>query len=264
LPYFLTLPVQYQRWLYQGYAYQWNNLTPAGKQAYASSGVRHHLTGFQYFMKYQLINLPDILGWWKLDGQSGALALDSSRNSLDATIFGASLTDGVIDRAYHFDGLNDYLNCGSSTILDPPDSFCFECWFKVPPVAAVKFMVRRYTGAGRNGYAIILNDVGQLLFYLPDSVGWKQARTLNRYDDDTWYHLICQWDTTIDIFIDGLEVAYHTHNTCLGRLPAAANTYIGCDELLTSHLPGDLDNIILGNRPLDTTEILRHSSRRYP
>ena len=48
-------------------------------------------------------------GWWKFDGD----ATDSSGNGNDGTVNGATLTTdrhGEANRAYSFDGVNDYIS----------------------------------------------------------------------------------------------------------------------------------------------------------
>lgn len=114
LPYSLTLAQQYQRWLYEDYCYLWHQQSQAVKALFRSNGVRFHLTGYQYWMKYMLQNLPDIAGWWKLDDNAGARTIDSSRHLNHANVIGASPSVGVIDGCFSFDGINDYLEAPHS------------------------------------------------------------------------------------------------------------------------------------------------------
>jgi hypothetical protein len=53
-----------------------------------------------------------------------------------------------------FDGVNDYVNCGNSSALNPSSSFTLSCWFKISNLEEVdgesKGLVGKYTGAGGN------------------------------------------------------------------------------------------------------------------
>ncbi|MBA7668783.1 hypothetical protein ES703_76899 [subsurface metagenome] len=106
-----TLLQLYHRWDYQDGVFYWHSLTPAQKQAYQTQARPYHMTGFAYFMRYYLTNLPGLAGRWRLDEGSGITARDSSKNSNPGTIVGATwikLPNSLF--ALSFDGLDDYVN----------------------------------------------------------------------------------------------------------------------------------------------------------
>lgn len=259
-----TLPQVYQRWLYEDYAYLWTQQTPTTKASFAAQGSRFHLTGFQYWMKYNLKNLPDIIGWWHLDEKAGTIAKDFSRNAFNGTIYGALPTAGVINGAFSFDG-NDYIAFGTNPLLRP-DTFTFECFAKI-------------TLTGRDGPLFIFRD------YFSPGIGvemssrpiiilggynyryFSATNPVNIYDG-TYHHLlfIITGNGQNDIlnskmYADGKPQAiYSTENSGLPRTKLAC--FLGGKSFPC--LLGSVDEARLYNRILDTTEILRHSLRRYP
>ena len=262
--YLYTLPQAYQRWLYEDYAYLWTQQSAATRRAYAADGVRFHLTGFQYWMKYQLTNLPDIAGFWKLDRGSIVYALDASRNLNRLTIIGASPADGLIDRALYFDGLNDRL---IRVVTPSLTSFTAKSLdFFIKPTA--------FTGAYRYPYHAGFNiaPYGDDCVYedTTNRLRWELKRpdgtwawTRFTYTPDIWIHACFTWDgQNLRSYKDG----------SLAHGPIAFTGTIDCSSTLLSFgaytlgwwAEMHLDNIIIYNRALDPTEVKRHSERRYP
>lgn len=259
-----TLPQLYQRWLYEDYAYLWRQQSLAIKQEYATAGSRYHLTGFQYWMKYHLTNLPDIAGWWKLDEKAGAIAYDSGRNANHGTIFGATPTTGVIDGAYDFDAINDYINCGNKPSLDCTTAITIEFFFTRLMAGAWSHLVTKGTD---ESYQVREDATGNLLWgFLGVDMAWYNVWTGVPLTNGTLFHLVGTFDgANVKAFIDGYQAGAST--PCLTTIRPTANPVC----IAWSHLlnpvrkpSGMWDNVIIYNRALDDAEILRHSLRRYP
>lgn len=259
-----TLAQAYQRWLYQDYAYLWTQQTIGVRQQYSSAGVRHHLTGFQYWMKYQLTNLPDIAAWYKLDQQSGALTPDSSRHLNHATVSGPSLTPGIIDHGYLFDDLNDTIVSPHIPAYDNGlDPFTAIIFTKTPATGAWDILLTRWQDANNRWY--IMADATAHPRIFVRIAGVEQAVLTGTLPiDDNLPHVIIITvvpGTLLTLYFDGLWNAQMaiTNTTWdsnagfrIGSAPAA------------SYFGGLLDNAIVLNRLLDTTEIARWAERRYP
>lgn len=264
LPYFLTLPVQYQRWLYEDYAYLWTQQSQAIKDFYRASGGRHHLTAFQYWMKYQLTNLPDIAGWWKLDEKTGAIAYDSSRNSNHGAIIGAGPAIGVIDGGYFFDGVNDRITVPHSESLSISGYHLSMEMGLSPRTLVPAPLTRIITSKLPWGPGFRINtDLTGLGFTVHTTNGaltvtWPAP--LVAYKE---YHVTGTYDgVQILLYLDAVPTVPLAENGAL--VINALPFYIGTNSALNRYSSGVFDNIILRDRTLDQTEITRHSARRWP
>ena len=259
-----SLPQAYQRWLYEDYAYLWRQQLVATRQQFASAGVRFHLTGFQYWMKYQLKNLPDILGWWKLDEKAGAIAYDSSRLLNHGTIVGASPAPGVIDSQLYFDGLNDMVAVFPVIPFDfSSRQISLECFVYVVAATAAQqaftsdspvprhFAFIRWLD-GSTSFEVFVSGVRQLV-----SIG-----TITNIGQQ--YHLLATYDAIIGqgtLYIDGIQDCQLA--LAIGTIDPWLWPFFGLYVPATwSNIK--MDNVIFYNRILDPTEALRHSLRRYP
>lgn len=68
-----------------------------------------------------------LVGWWPFNGNAN----DESGNGNNGTVNGASLTAdrfGVADKAYSFDGLNDYIEVLNSPQLNSVNNFTLSIW----------------------------------------------------------------------------------------------------------------------------------------
>lgn len=259
-----TLPQAYQRWLYEDYAYLWTQQSLATRQSYQSLGVPFHLTGFQYWMKYNLTHLPDIAGMWRFDSISGAITPDSSRNLNHGTLIGASPSTGLIDGALLFDGLNDQVNCGSDSSLDLTSDKTFECFLRLttPGTTAIGTIFHRIYAPYAVGYMFVfsLTGLGGLSYYNFNLGAWRHS--IGIVNDGNWHHVAvsCQ-APNLTFYIDGQPsgvFGFAGAPTCI--TDAIFGVYPGNIRWFK----GDIDHFIAYNRALDATEILRHSLRRYP
>lgn len=259
-----TLPQLYQRWLYEDYAYLWRQQSAATRAGYRTGGSRFHLTGFQYWMKYHLANLPDIAAWWKLDEGGGAIAYDSGRNDNNGVIIGASPTDGYIGRAFLLDGTNDWIVIPTTPSLDLRTAQTFECLFNLETSALSQYFFNK--GIFANEWlAIAISPIRGLYFYT--KTGGVLRTTTTAAGAFNWgdtHHLLCTLDPpNARIYLDAVDITtvFGAH---VSPNPTTQPTYIGVDDSLLNRVKGILDNVIYYNRVLDLTEIQRHSLRRYP
>lgn len=259
-----TLAQMYQRWLYEDYAYLWTQQSIPTKQLYATAGSRHHLTAFQYWMKYNLTNLPDIAGLWKLDHSTDPIAYDSSRNANNGTIFGTTSTLGVINGALDFDGINDAIQIPTSPSLDITAAITIEATLYVPSLLAVtETVVAKYWFDSNYMLRKLAN--GKIIFDLFDPNS-KSVTSDNPIQAATFTHLLgtATPGATMNLYIDGIKQS--------GTAPFTGVMPVTIDDVRIGgkapgpweQLTGIIDNVIIYNRPFDDTEALRHSLRRYP
>lgn len=264
LPYFLTLPSQYQRWLYADYIAQWNNLTDTEKQVWRSAGSRRHLTGLQEFMRYNLKYLPDLAGYWKLDSNHGATTPDSSRNGNVGTIIGASPATGIIDRCLSFDGINDDVTIPHHASLDVGTGDFTLLLFIKAPLQTVNWreLLNKGTSgvSGWNLYDHLAGTPRLRIGFLGPGGPFNPCIPLN-YTTDIWQHLAFVIDWTADTgttYLNGALVA-STPNLP-AYVPGTANFTIAGPNNWT----GIVDHLLIFNRALTAAEVYAHSQRRWP
>ena len=259
-----TLPQAYQRWLYEDYAYLWRKQSVATRQEYASAGVRHHLTGFQYWMKYHLTNLPDIVAWYKLDEKTGAVAYDAGRNGYNGVIIGASPADGVIDGARSFDGLNDSINVAG---IPPPGftEFTVLDFVSIPAFTGTnRSMIEWGQYSPSFGFYHWAHSVTNRHFFYAKNIAGVGVGRFTFFTPNAFFLGGGVWDGTTlflihnEIITPGIAFA--------GIVSPDATLYLG--RQITAVTPewydGLIDNVIIFNRALDATEVKRWAERRYP
>lgn len=259
-----TLAQIYQRWDYQDGIWAWKALSQAQKQVYQTAASRYHMTGFAYFMRGYLKNLPDLLGRWRLDEKTGAIAYDSSKNNHNGTIFGASPATGPIDGCYFFDGINDQIPIGIYPSLNP-DSFTLELFIKPQAVLGWRTLFGNHWPAApgaRRGYGFRTSGA-TLRATVADGAGNEAVVFFFPLVADTLFHIAMthELNVALSLYVDGDFVA-STPITGItkGILPIIIGALPGVAEWAW----GDIDNVVLREGVLPAGQIKQHSERRYP
>lgn len=259
-----SLKQAYQRWLYEDYAYLWRQQTQATRRTYATAGSPFHLTGFQYWMKYNLTNMPDIAGIWHLDAEDHTICYDHSPRGNNGTVIGASPASGRIDGALYFDGINDVISIPHSASLSPTPTIRISCRFY--PVAAPPstrgFIDKRHTPT-TTGYAIAIYATGDIRFFIYDGAGsgftalvpiamaaWSYI--------DAWYN-----GSEIFLYINGELKSSALINKTL--LHSTTPLQFGKNEpSIVRFVNCYLDEIMISTRAPTALELSRFNDRRYP
>ena len=81
-------------------------------------------------MKIIRFSQMGLVGNWRFDRGTGTTAKDSSPFGNNGTISGASWVRGIFGSALEFDGVDDYVDCGSdSSLTFGTSDFSWEGWF---------------------------------------------------------------------------------------------------------------------------------------
>jgi len=216
--------------------------------------------------------------YYTFDADFGDVAYDSSGLGNEGTILGASWTEGRYESGLNFDGIIDYVNCGTlenfgSTALEGATTYAF--WLKTSQTDPSKV-----TGTVNNGYttalAVELNnpETDKLSLYLRDN----ETKILSGYSKDSfdftgtgWHHFALIADAknnNLTFFIDGtpIAVAYTQQES-----PSAFSDFdyplvIGawnCWRAIESFFEGIIDEVRIYNRALSPGEIKSLASIRH-
>ena len=259
-----TLPQLYQRWLYKDYAYLWQKQSDATKAQYRSAGVKYHLTAFQYWMKECLKDLPYFGSLYHLDQITSNITYDASRNANHGTVYGASLTEGRISKALHFDGINNYVNLGAPATLMPTSALTLEAWIKPATLAGFHRIIDKLTTGDKGWSFLQYTGLGLQLYASGSLVEYFVPNVLTVAD--IWYHVAATYDGAfVRLYLNGNLVGTPQAKTGLIEY-SAGNISIGVYKVGDIQwFSGDIDETSINfNLALDATMLLDHSQRRYP
>jgi hypothetical protein len=182
----------------------------------------------------------------------------------DGTVFGATLTEdryGKADSAYHFDGVNDYINIGNTLNFPAWDTYSVSVWF-----------LNDGGGDLSDGYGqkIIDKTTWYSDFYLSvasHSSGflvWKTYQggsgdiaQFSDYRDSTWHHIVINKNgTSGELWVDGQLVGTSgVIKTVTNSQPVLFGYSFSGDGFQRKYWSGKIDDIRIYNRTLTDVEI---------
>ena len=217
-----------------------------------------------------------LVGYWTLDGPnmastSGVVARDSSGNNNNGTLTnGPTKAIGKVGQALNFDGVDDYVNAGSASILDNLENqggggMTVSVWVNADTInSGTKRLVAKGVGSAGSGYwAFIASNstsparIGFAKEGSTDmSVSWNSVLSLQ-----TWTHLLLTWDGTmassgVNLYKNGvLETRDITTEGATANSDASNNLTIGSDASAGNYFDGTIDEVRVYNRALSAAEI---------
>ena len=194
-----------------------------------------------------------LVAHWKLDETEGDVASDSA-GSHNATLSGNPIwqpTDGKIDGALAFDGVDDYVS--TPFVLDAAESpFSVFAWIKgaIPGHA----IISQTDGTGFGGTWLGLDPSDGKLF---TTLMFVELKSESVIPDDDWHLLVLVWDGSHRyLYLDGAEVAKDA--TALSyAISCDGGMNIGADKDLSpsSFWSGLIDDVHIYDAALSAEEI---------
>lgn len=150
------------------------------------------------------------------DEGSGFVAEDSSGNSNNGAISGATYAEGKSGKAINFDGIDDFISVPSSESLKPSSQITLSCWVKlnsyiqaanVWPFSSCIYKTSGPTARYVVGYGLLIsNSSGIPAFVMDDNdvtnyaVWGSAALPLNE-----WHHVAGTYDgSAMALYVDGV------------------------------------------------------------
>src|SRR3989344_5975619 len=228
-----------------------------------SGGVYHYFTvrAAKINTSPTTLNTSGLVGYWTFDGAdtpwtstTAATTLDTSGQNNTGTLTNMSQstspTSGKIGQAFYFDVSNDYVNVGTSSILNP-QYMSAAAWVKQsssPPNAWGVFLAR-WTGG--NAYHFSAGDgttENKLKIFINTTSGQQSVAITGTMSYNTWHHVAFTFDgANLKLYLDGVlnnSIAF------TGTISSSAdNTTFGAkDTSLGYPFNGSLDDVRIYNR----------------
>ncbi|MHC4533281.1 MAG: LamG domain-containing protein [Planctomycetota bacterium] len=164
----------------------------------------------------------DLVGYWKLDENSGVSTADSSGYGNNGILIGPTWIGGKSGSALDFDGVDDYVLCAERIGTGPgtypeilmPENFTVSCWTKLDNFAYFSSFVGNGIDTGDDECGFFLYNWGwvgeneqDFGLAIRTESGMNYVETPNIYQTNTWYHLAATYDgTNVRIYVNGALV----------------------------------------------------------
>lgn len=214
------------------------------------------------------IGTSNLVGWWTFDGNklTTTTATDSSPSAGNGTLTNGPVpTLGKIGQALNFDGTDDYVDGGISSIFNFGSSdFTITLWVYPTNVTAGQYKALIGTHQGSNyangrGWSIVMNvDNGGDLYFVAGndtSTPWEIAYGINAgLPINQWTHIIItRSGNSFQWYKNGLAVASGMTDTdSIGN--ATYNLQIG-NTGNERYFTGSIDDVRIYNKALSAGEV---------
>jgi hypothetical protein len=202
-----------------------------------------------------------LVGWWPFNGNAN----DESGNGNDGTVNGATLTAdrfGISDRAYGFDGVDDFINTQSSGPLGSSDR-SLSVWLNNNSSSLTQILGYGYQPPSGGEFNLLLNQLCQGITI--DVHNNYITFTSINLSDGNWHNVICTYNNSIGssiigvrMYVDGVLL---TSINCQNPVNVNINTLntelnFGRYQAGYNYFNGKLDDIGIWNRALTADEVL--------
>jgi hypothetical protein len=211
-------------------------------------------------VKVAVMGTPEITSglvlYSSMNEGAGTSAFDLSPYNNAGTINGATWVDGKYGKALSFDGINDYVDCGTSSTLDfTTQDFSLEAWVYPTKISSYPYLFDKVSWANY-GYAVQIYPSGFVEFGTNYAGHYQETRS---YAGDivinNWYHLIIvRAGTAGKIYINGVDRTQVAPILVNLASSAARSLRIGGT---IAPLEGTIDEVRIYNRALTQAEILQ-------
>jgi hypothetical protein len=213
-------------------------------------------------------SLPDgVVAWWEAEGDP----VDSIGPN-DGTLVAGAYGEGVVGRAFSFNGTTDFVDVGSDSSLTIGGSdFTYEAWIRTaftdsPSGTPSQLIIAdRNTSATESGFTFYVRS-GRMAARMGDGI--SVARFVDDADatvlvsDDQWHHVAITVDrdeaTGATMYVDGEPVASYDPCVASGSVGGVVSTFIGADTSdggANRFFGGLIDELTFYDRALTADEI---------
>jgi hypothetical protein len=212
---------------------------------------------YQWFVNGNLVqtsgSVPNgLIAWYPFNGNAN----DESGKGNNGTVHGATLANdrfGHANRAYSFDGADDYIDINDNSNYHSLSKITLSLWFKANASTPtwVKLFGKHYDASDGSFYLIWENNSIRFSAITPTQYGGIVSGNLL---DGLWHNAVGVYDgVNISLFIDGVLVSTATNSGAIKE--TNYHIIVGKSERWTTYYNGLLDDMRLYNRALSVSEI---------
>lgn len=130
--------------------------------------------------------------------QANASGCESVRSKIDVMVVGSATH-------LNFDGVNDVVNCGNSSVFNATNAISIESWVYPTEHGSEKTIVSKFGDTANNDSYILRLENGAPHFYIKIGGSWFGVSDSNILSLNAWHHVVGVYDgATMKIFINGV------------------------------------------------------------
>jgi hypothetical protein len=206
---------------------------------------------------------PSLVGYWTLDEGSGSTVYDYSGNNATGSwqgTLGSQWASGRVgNRAGNFNGSDNYVDVGNSSIIEPTSAGTYSAWINPvpncnPTMGWGVVMANEDVYWDLNGVGILCDDSGGIGLEISNASTYIDTPPYI-YSPNTWFLVTGTWNgSMVDLYVNGALV----ESTPQTIVPTPLyHTFIGTDPYMPINGPfgGMIDDVRIYNRALSASEI---------
>jgi hypothetical protein len=206
-----------------------------------------------------------LVGWYPFTGSAN----DFSGYGNHGTVSGATLTNdrfGATNKAYLFDGVNDFIKINPSPSLDIKHGLTLAAWFKADAAnlsGQTQITWRGDPQGGYDPYSLCFTNNGYFGFRRDVSPGNTMNQILSpatAVNLNVWHHLAGTYDSATGVMKLYLDGVLKTQQTLPGTATYPTSTFWnmigGVDNGYGQNFKGILDDVRIYRRALSVNEIM--------
>lgn len=200
-----------------------------------------------------------LVGWWGFNGNAN----DESGNGNNGTINGVTLTTdrfGNLNSAYTF-GVSQSINVGNlSNLGNNPTNYSQGIWIRMPALPSgvnsrYPLLSKRHNNSGADWMGLRVESDGKLRIFADDALHTNavigESGVLNTNE---WIYVVGTKDGNVyTLYINGARVVSIIDSHAMGG--SSMDMIFGAQLAWSNYFEGDLDDIGIWNRALDSTEV---------
>jgi len=179
----------------------------------------------------------NLVAWWRM-GDSGTF-FNSNWEIPEYTKI-----DNWSSHSMEFDGVDDYIDLGTDSSLEPASALSVSAWVK-RDASLVNYsgIVQSQKDTNNDGWAMVGTSANKVRFYLWATLGMAYAEIDSAITIDTWYHILGTWDgSTIRLYVNGV-LQSTTGSAADIDYPTTPNENAKIGQYALAEFSGNIDDV---------------------
>lgn len=195
-----------------------------------------------------------LIAHWKFDGNLLDYSLNNNYGKNEG---GAIPTTNRFDEpemAYKFDGVDDFIDFGSSSVFDVRNELTLSAWIKYEGNFTGGVITKGQQGTWKNNSFVLRSSNTRIRFLISDGENTNNIEFPTSLGDNKWHYIVATLsETKLTLYVDGEKTGEKSRT--VGPLKVVTQPLKVGQGYVGTHYKGSIDEIRIYNRALSADEI---------